>query len=157
MTTRVGREYQWSAETVVDRCRLLTRCADIDPLGNLNGQGRPVGATNYFSLKTTGPTAGSVTPRPPPRSSSVSRKESRVVIIFGRALMHASMSFHSGAITGLNNVGMDQARPSCLDFLVSIQKLLIAPRPHSKTHNIESGHRPFSHMRMPGYSRPIEF
>ena len=58
--------------------------------------------------------------------------------------MHASMSFHSGAITGLNNVGMDQARPSCLDFLVSIQKLLIAPRPHSKTHNIESGHRPFS-------------
>ena len=39
-------------------------------------------ATNYFRAKTTGPAIGSVTPKPPPRSSSVSRKELSVAIIF---------------------------------------------------------------------------
>jgi uncharacterized secreted repeat protein (TIGR03808 family) len=51
--------------------------------------------TRYFSATTTGPETGSVTPSPPPRSSSVSRKESRVRIMFGRAAASASMSDHS--------------------------------------------------------------
>src|SRR5262245_31595212 len=53
---------------------------------------------NYLSASTTGPATGSVTPRPPPRSSKVSRKESRVAIICGRAFASASMSVHSAMI-----------------------------------------------------------
>ena len=46
-----------------------------------------------------------------------------------------------GAVTGLNDIGVHKARPSCLDFVVGIEKLVIAPRLHSKTHSIGSGHR----------------
>jgi len=49
----------------------------------------------YFSVFTTGPETGSVTPSPPPRSSRVSRNESSVAIILSRALTIASMSIHS--------------------------------------------------------------
>ena len=49
----------------------------------------------YFSVFTTGPETGSVTPSPPPRSSRVSRNESSVAIILSRALTIASMSVHS--------------------------------------------------------------
>src|SRR5262245_33277131 len=38
----------------------------------------PPAAAIYLSANTTGPATGSVTPRPPPRSSNVSRKESSV-------------------------------------------------------------------------------
>src|ERR1700733_12436755 len=49
----------------------------------------------YFSTFTTWPEIGSVTPSPPPRSSSVSRNESSVAIMLSRALTSASMSVHS--------------------------------------------------------------
>src|SRR5262245_20956333 len=49
----------------------------------------------YFSSSTTGPDTGSVTPIPAPRSSSVSRKESSVATMCGRAAVSASMSVHS--------------------------------------------------------------
>jgi hypothetical protein len=49
----------------------------------------------YFSSRTTGPDTGSVTPRSPPRSSSVSRNKFRVAIIFGRAAAKSAMSVHS--------------------------------------------------------------
>ncbi len=52
-------------------------------------------ATDYFRAKTTGPATGSVTPKPPPRAARVSRKESSVAIIFGRAWVQAPMSAHS--------------------------------------------------------------
>lgn len=49
----------------------------------------------YLSAETTGPETASVTPAPTPISSSVSRNELRVAIMFGRASMHASISLHS--------------------------------------------------------------
>lgn len=49
----------------------------------------------YLISMTTGPDTASVTPRPPPRSSSVSRNEFRVAIIFGRAAAIAAISSHS--------------------------------------------------------------
>ena len=51
----------------------------------------------YLSANTTGPATGSVKPRPFPKSSSVSRKESSVAIIWARALPSACMSDHSAA------------------------------------------------------------
>jgi hypothetical protein len=50
---------------------------------------------NYFSVMTTAPETGSVTPSPPPRSSSVWRKLSSVAIIWGRAAAITSMLSHS--------------------------------------------------------------
>src|ERR1700742_322791 len=54
-------------------------------------------AGGFFSINTA-PATGSVTPRPPPRSSSVSRKLSRMPIILGRAATILSKDAHS-AIT----------------------------------------------------------
>jgi endonuclease G, mitochondrial len=49
---------------------------------------------SYFSDSTTSPDTASVTPRPLPRSSSVSRKVSRVATISDRASARAAMSVH---------------------------------------------------------------
>lgn len=49
----------------------------------------------YLIANTTEPATGSVTPRPFPRSSSVSRKLSSVAIICGRASVRAFKSVHS--------------------------------------------------------------
>lgn len=45
------------------------------------GYGRATSVRPYFNERTTGPATGSVTPNPPPRSSSDSRKLSSVAII----------------------------------------------------------------------------
>jgi hypothetical protein len=69
----------------------------IDPHASIN-RVEPIVAPfpiRYFSASTTGPDTGSVTPRPPPRSSSVSRNESRVAIMYGRAFASESRSVHS--------------------------------------------------------------
>src|SRR5262245_10015671 len=44
----------------------------------------------YLSARTTSPETGSVTPRPPPRSSRVSRNDSKVAPMFGRACASVS-------------------------------------------------------------------
>ena len=46
-----------------------------------------------------------------------------------------------GAVAGLAEVGVRQARPRRCNVRVGIQKLLIASWLHSETHRIESGHR----------------
>ena len=66
------------------RWQPITLCEGIDRATALGHPGRRHYHC-YFNDKTTRPATGSVTPRPPPRSSSASRKESRVEIIFGRA------------------------------------------------------------------------
>ena len=58
--------------------------------GNRAGQGR---------VRTTSPETGSVTPRSPPRSSSMPRMASRVETIAGRAATSASMLSHSPMTT----------------------------------------------------------
>src|SRR5437773_2842960 len=70
----------------------------VEILGTaINGQAvATVQAKNgrYFS-RTTSPDTGSVTPTPPPKSSSMSRILSSLAIIFGRAAMMLCMLSHS--------------------------------------------------------------
>ena len=49
----------------------------------------------YFSSRTTEPDTGSLTPRSPSRTSSVSRNELRFAIISGRAAAKSAISAHS--------------------------------------------------------------
>jgi hypothetical protein len=120
-------------------------CYTLESRLNSDIQAKAIGHC-YFNDKTTRPATGSVTPRPPPRSSSASRKESRVEInirprLNARVHVFPLSDDAVGTVTGLDNAGVHQAYPSFPNRLVGIQKLLIASRLHSKTHNIESGHR----------------
>ena len=70
------------------------RSAQCDP-PTLHGRLVVCVGVRYFSSRTTGPDTGSVTPSSPPKSSSVSRKELSVAIIFDRTAAKSAMSAHS--------------------------------------------------------------
>ena len=76
----------------------LCRRARRGGVGNSTAPGQRGGLVSSdrdFSSRTTGPDTGSVTPKSPPRSSSVSRNELECAIMLGRAAAKSARPAHS--------------------------------------------------------------
>ena len=107
---------------------------------------RSIRAISRCISRTTSPEIGSVTPRSPPRSSSISRLRSRVSIIFGRRRddrVHAVPFADQAevALAGLDDRDRRHAGEGiAVDGAVRLEVVLVPPRLHPHAHHVVGCH-----------------